>query len=149
VSAEIVISIPARFRRANVLRQLEHCQDNIAWHYMVDRLPRDRDLRRMHFVHDGELIGSLPISGIENVTRRLALVRADGSHLPMTRDYAILACGTFRRRQSPIPMRGFRGWRYFTGKCPTCRGLGCDFDDAGREELCPICNGTGDIHDGD
>lgn len=150
MSHDVVITIPKSQPRAAVLRQLGGWKrPGWHWHFCTNNRPRREPFGRMHFVHAGELIGSLPIQDVvENPEREIHLRRADGSELVSERRYAIrarLGPGEFKEQSPPVPMRGFRGWRYFDHTCPVCSGLGCAFEDDEPGSICATCNGQGTV----
>lgn len=144
VARDIIITIPSRFDRDDVLTQLRSCSAlRTAWHYCTNRLPRETPAR-MYFVHAKRVIGSMPVLDQGDFDGR-TLLRADGSCLQQPRRFAIRALGAFRAQKPPIAMRGFRGWRYFDAQraaehgCSKCGGLEVILDAAGVESPCPAC----------
>lgn len=137
---DIVVTMPATLPRDMIMRQLEHCYGRRAWHYCMNRKPRELP-RRLHFCHRGDVIGSLPVLDVIDWSRR-PLLRADGAPL-MTegRRFCLRAQGRFTPQQPSLRMAGFRGWRFFDGKCLACGGLGATIDDAGNEHPCADCGG--------
>lgn len=139
---EIICTVPKSMPRELLLRQLTGCNGRIAWHLCVNRLPKEQPTR-MHFVHDGEVIGSLPVLDMIDWCGR-DLRRADGTPLSTKdRKFAIRAAGAFRVQSLTIRMKGFQGWRYWNGtaKCPTCAGLEACTNDGELWYPCPDCAG--------
>lgn len=141
MSRDIICTVPATLDRTLLMRQLDGSNGVIAWHLCVNRLPR-RQPDRLHFVHRGEVIGSLPVLDMIDWDGR-TLLRPDGTLLPTgDRRYAVRASGVFRPQSPPLRMRGFQGWRYFTGhadECHVCSGLEVIIDTAGDAHPCPAC----------
>lgn len=143
MAREIIVTVPQSLNRALLMRQLMGCNGRVAWHLCVNRLPKELPAR-MHFVHCGEVIGSLPVLDMGPWCGR-PLRRADGTPLSTEgRKFAIRANGTFKYQRPAIRKRGFQGWRYFdaeaASKCTTCGGLEAVPDGNGDFTPCPDCS---------
>lgn len=134
--SDIVVTIPQHFQRIDVMRQLQRCTRR-PWHYVTNRLPRELP-GQMHFVHKGEVIGSLPVVAM-GTFHAGTLTRPDGSPMFTCRHFAIRAAGEFTGHSPPLRMKGFQGWRYFDDRCPECGGLGIINPDTRGEKACPAC----------
>jgi len=146
---DMLVTIPQTLAREDVLDQLGGCNGIVGWHFMCNRLPKTRP-ERLWFVHQGELIGSLPVTKIEESGRPRTLRRADGSPLHTNRKFAIVASGELVLLDPMPPRKGFQGWRYFDGICPACKGLGGLIGGDGtcvRE--CSFCRGFGSLPRGE
>jgi len=76
---DMLVTIPQTLAREDVLDQLGGCNGIVGWHFMCNRLPKTRP-ERLWFVHQGELIGSLPVTKIEESGRPRTLRRCRPVH---------------------------------------------------------------------
>lgn len=145
MSVDITVTIPKGMPRDRVIRQLRGCNGRpLRWCFAVNLKPK-LQVDRMHFVHQDELIGSLPIAEISELGKPRTLRRPDGTPLTTNRRFAIEAGGRFVPPDRPTPFKAHRGWRYFDHSCRACNGLGCTTVTDDDAEPCPTCNGSGSI----
>ena len=89
------------------------------------------EVRRLYVVHRGEIIGWMPVVGVEYIDEAAVIRWSDGSTRKIECGVRTVTQSPMHVIEPPIPYGGFRGFRYF------------DFDDFMGEQadLMPVLCG--------
>lgn len=109
----IIITLPKSVKWDDYKRELEAVEDySQVMNFKVSNLPKDIDsINRCYLVHDGYIRGWQKVVGCAKGT--------DFECTTTGKNWSgnfIQRSGPFHYLDTPIPMKGFQGWRYYNYK---------------------------------
>lgn len=107
-SSDIVITIPKTIKWSDYQKELDAVKDgNQVLNFKVRNFPNTKIGNKCYLSHNGNIIGWMKIVGLSEKSFTCTTTGKVWSGKFIERS------GPFHYLESPIPMKGFRGFRYF------------------------------------
>ena len=104
---DIIITIPKTIKWQDYELELNAAENGETLNFKVHNLPKTRIGNRCYVLHDGLLKGWMAITGLTEGQFKCTTTGKVWSGKFIERS------GKFHKLDKPIPMKGFRGFRYF------------------------------------
>lgn len=105
--ADIVITIPKSIPWSEYEKELARAEEGEVMNYKVTHFPKTKVGCKCYVVHEDHIRGYMQISGMSEKEFTCSTTGKEwkGKFVERT--------GKFHKLDQPIPMKGFRGYRYF------------------------------------